>query len=133
LAVLAAGSVGASAVVAICPADPAGLRRGLRSGALTFDADVGALDPLLARFDLYEAVSELSVPMLLMHAAGDEQVPVEFSRELAQHFRVGESRLIVVPGGHHRSVQHDPELQAVSVKFLVRALSGRAHRLHTHP
>jgi hypothetical protein len=68
-----------------------------------------------------------------MHASGDEQVPVEFSQELSQHFRSGESRLIVVPGGHHRSVQHDPELQAVSVRFLLSVLSGRARRLHTNP
>jgi hypothetical protein len=32
------------------------------------------------------------------------------------------SRLITVPGGHHRSVQHDDELQAVSLKFIQRAL-----------
>ncbi len=31
------------------------------------------------------------------------------------------SRLIAVPGGHHRSVQHDPDLQAVSVRFIERA------------
>jgi alpha-beta hydrolase superfamily lysophospholipase len=133
LAVLAAPLVDARAVVAICPADPAGLRRGLRSGTFTFDADVDALDRLLSRCDLYTAVSELSAPLLLMHASGDEQVPVEFSRELSQHFRSGESRLIVVPGGHHRSVQHDPELQAVSVRFLLSVLSGRARRLHTNP
>jgi pimeloyl-ACP methyl ester carboxylesterase len=126
LAVLAAPLVGARAVVAICPADPAGLRRGLRSGTLTFEADADALDRLLSRCDLYEAVSELSAPLLLLHASGDEQVPVEFSQELSRHFRSGESRLIVVPGGHHRSVQHDPELQAVSVKFLLRALAARS-------
>jgi pimeloyl-ACP methyl ester carboxylesterase len=80
----------------------------------------------LSRCDLYEAVSELSAPLLLLHASGDEQVPVEFSQELSRHFRSGESRLIVVPGGHHRSVQHDPELQAVSVKFLLRALAARS-------
>jgi len=31
-----------------------------------------------------------------------------------------------VPGGHHRSVQHDPDLQAVSLRFIERAFSGRA-------
>ncbi len=78
--------------------------------------------------DLYAAVEELSTPILVMHAAGDEQVPVEHSRELSLHFRSPRSRLIVVPGGHHRSVQHDPELQAVSVKFLVKAFSSRDER-----
>jgi uncharacterized protein len=35
-----------------------------------------------------------------------------------------ESRLIAVPGGHHRSIQHDDELQAVSVGFIERALDS---------
>jgi alpha-beta hydrolase superfamily lysophospholipase len=134
LALLSASFVGARAVVAICPADPAGLRRGLRSGRLTFDADVAGLDAVLARADLFAAVEELSAPLLLLHAAGDEVVPVEFSRELSGHFRSDGSRLIVVPGGHHRSVQHDPELQAVSVKFIASALgAGRAHGFDTVP
>ena len=63
------------------------------------------------------------MPLLLMHASGDEQVPVEHSQELAKHFSSDKSRLIVVPGGHHRSIQHDPELQAASVKFILAALA----------
>ena len=62
--------------------------------------------------------------MLLLHARGDEQVPVQHSRELAPHARAPGSRLIEVPGGHHRSIQHDEELQAVSLRFLARALSA---------
>ena len=52
------------------------------------------------------------------------RVPVEVSRELSAHLRSPESRLIVVPGGHHRSIQHDRELQAVSLRFIERALGG---------
>jgi hypothetical protein len=29
----------------------------------------------------------------------------------------------VVPGGHHRSIQHDPELQAQTVKFILAAVA----------
>jgi alpha-beta hydrolase superfamily lysophospholipase len=123
LALLAAGRTGAEAVVVICPASPEGLRHGLRAGRFPFEADVSALDALLARCHLDSVVDELDVPLLLMHAAGDEQVPVEQSRELARHFRSHASRLIVTPGGHHRSIQHDPELQAVSVKFILGALA----------
>jgi alpha-beta hydrolase superfamily lysophospholipase len=122
LAILAASAVGARAVVAICPASPAGLRRGLQAGRFSFNADIPALDSLLASLDLHEAVAALGVPLLLLHAAGDEQVPVEQSRELAERMRAPASRLIVVPGGHHRSIQHDPEFQAVSVRFLQKAL-----------
>jgi pimeloyl-ACP methyl ester carboxylesterase len=58
-----------------------------------------------------------------LHAEGDEQVPVEHSRELARLTRNPRSRLIAVPGGHHRSLQHDPDLQAVSVRFIARCLA----------
>ena len=58
-----------------------------------------------------------------MHAEGDEQVPISVSREL--HAAAPGSRLIAVPGGHHRSIQHDPELTAVAVRFLTRALRPR--------
>ena len=124
LAILAAAAVDARAVVAICPASGEGLRRGLRAGTLGFDADVGAMEAFLARHDLDAAVSSSEAPILLLHAAGDEQVPVEHSRELAKGLRSPTSRLIVVPGGHHRSIQHDPELQAVSVRFIERAVGA---------
>ena len=71
----------------------------------------------------------LTVPLLLLHAEGDEQVPVGQSRELAGVMTVPESRLIAVPGGHHRSIQHDEELQAVSLRFIARSLGlGRPGR-----
>jgi pimeloyl-ACP methyl ester carboxylesterase len=36
------------------------------------------------------------------------------------------SRLVAVPGGHHRSVQHDPELQALTLRFLRKRLGGES-------
>ena len=124
LAILAAPIARAKAVVAICPADPEGLRRGLHSGELGFDADLGALERLLAENDLHRTVKSLGIPLLLLHAEGDERVPVQHSRELAERMNVPHSRLITVPGGHHRSVQHDPELRAVALRWIDRALSG---------
>ncbi len=99
LAILAAPLAGARAVVAICPASPEGLRRSLSAGRFRFAVDVPEVDAVLARSDLHAAVEELAVPLLLLHAAGDEQVPAEHSRDLARHFRCDGSRLIVVPGG----------------------------------
>jgi alpha-beta hydrolase superfamily lysophospholipase len=121
LAIVAAPTVDARAVVSICPASADGLRRGLHSERLGFDADVAVLDELLAAHELHTEVEALKMPLLLLHAEGDEQVPVEHSRELAQRMTNPHSRLIAVPGGHHRSVQHDPELQAVSIRWLERA------------
>jgi pimeloyl-ACP methyl ester carboxylesterase len=119
---LAAGPAGAQAVVAICPASTGGLRRGVLAGTLGFDACTEALGELLGAMQVDDAVASLDVPVLLLHAEGDETVPVAHSRELAAGFVNPDSRLIAVPGGHHRSVQHDEELQAVSVRFLERAL-----------
>jgi uncharacterized protein len=125
LAIVAAPAAAARAILAICPASAEGLRRGLERGAFQFDVDVAAFDALLAAHDLGEAVQSLTIPLLLLHAEGDEQVPVAHSRELAAELRAPGSRLIVVPGGHHRSIQHDQELQAVSLRFIDQALGLR--------
>jgi uncharacterized protein len=122
LAILSAPVVGAGAAVAICPASAEGLRRGLDEGRFGFAADVEALGAFLDEHDLTQAARSLTVPLLLLHAEGDERVPVAHSRELAAVLTVPESRLIAVPGGHHRSIQHDEELQAVSLRFIRRSL-----------
>ena len=131
LALVSAAAVGAVAVVAICPASDEGLRRGLSGGRFTFDADRPALDRFLADHDVAAAARRLEAPVLLLHAEGDEQVPVEHSRELAALLRSPRSRLITLPGGHHRSIQHDTEMQAVSLRFITRELEranpGREH------
>jgi alpha-beta hydrolase superfamily lysophospholipase len=123
LALVCAGPVSAAAVVAVCPASAAGLRRGLAERRFSFAADEPALDAFLSEHDERDAIAELDVPVLLLHAEGDEQVPVEHSRELAELTRSRQSRLIAVPGGHHRSVQHDPDLQAASLRFIEHALA----------
>jgi uncharacterized protein len=125
LSILSAERVGANVVVAICPATIAGTRRLLNGGDLHFRVDVQAMESLLEGVDLSAAVSSLGAPLLLLHAEGDEQVPVQHSRELAAYMRAPGSRLIAVPGGHHRSIQHDEELQAVSLRFIERAFAGR--------
>ena len=119
--------------IAICPASEDGLRRGLRDGALEMRADVPALDAWLAEHDLREVVAALAgKPLILLHAQGDERVPYAWSEELYE--RAGEaSRLVVMPGGHHRSIQHDPELQAMALRWLGKALDGGAERERTAP
>lgn len=123
LAIIAATPIDARGVVAICPASGEGLRRGLSAGALHFDADHAALNAFLGANDLDAAARALQATLLLLHAEGDEQVPVEHSRELAKLVGSPGSRLITLPGGHHRSIQHDDELQAVSLRFLQKALA----------
>ena len=120
LALVAAEAVGAEAVVAICPAAGEGMRRALRQGRFEFASDPDALEALIDGCDEVQAAAALGERLLLLHAEGDEVVPVERSRAL--HEAAPGSRLIAVPGGHHRSVQHDSELQAEAVRFLVRRL-----------
>jgi fermentation-respiration switch protein FrsA (DUF1100 family) len=121
----AATSDAIAGVIAICPATEQGLRRGLRDGELEMRADVDALDAWLGEHDLVQSVTELAgKPLILLHARGDERVPYAESERL--YAAASEPRkLIVVPGGNHRSVQHDAELQAVALRWLDRALTTR--------
>jgi uncharacterized protein len=112
-----------AAVVAICPASEDRLLRGLRSGELTdFAVDREAVEPWLESLDIYEAVARLGpeTALLLLHARGDEQIPYTVSEELFQAAHEPK-RLLVLPGGHHRSLQHDEEIQAVSRRFIENA------------
>jgi pimeloyl-ACP methyl ester carboxylesterase len=88
------------------------------SGDIGFEADVSTLERFLSSHELDEAAASLEIPVLLLHAEGDERVPVEYSRELARRLVSPRSRLVTVPGGHHRSVQHDPELRALSLRWI---------------
>jgi uncharacterized protein len=109
-----------SAVVAICPAPEEGLLRFLRSGQRPeFECDADACRPWLESLDIYEAAGRLGpeTALLLLHARGDEQVPYTVS-ERVYDAAEEPKRLLLMPGGHHRSVQHDEELQAVSRKFI---------------
>ena len=109
--------------MAICPASAEGLRRGLAAHRLPFAVDAVSLDAFLADHEVGEAAAALEIPVLLLHAEGDEVVPIAHSRDLATRLRHSSSRLIAIPGGHHRSIQHDAELQAVSLKFIADALA----------
>jgi uncharacterized protein len=120
MALASAAACGAGLVVAICPATSEGLARGVRDGRFAFRADPGLADAVAA-VDLDAAARRLGERLLLLHAEGDEVVPVEVSRHL--HEVAAGSRLVVTPGGHHRSIQHDEELQAFTARWLVRGLS----------
>ena len=116
--------MGAAAVVAICPAPAALLAHGLAHDEFNFAVDRPAVLELLAHDDLEAEVAGLDAPLLLMHARGDERVPVAGTEALAA--LAPAARLIVTPGGHHRSIQQDAELQGEAVRFLTRALRRAA-------
>jgi alpha-beta hydrolase superfamily lysophospholipase len=115
-----------AAVVAICPAPEDMLLRGLRAERLEFRFDRETLEPWLETLDIRAAVASLAgrTALLFMHARGDESVPYTVSEELFE--AAGEpKRLLLVPGGHHRSLQHDGEMQAETVRFIARATSEK--------
>ena len=111
-------------VIAICPAGEEHLRRGLKRGDLEMRvADPDGLRAWLGEHDLRDAVERIrGRPLLILHAEGDDRIPSWWSEQLYE--RAGDpSRLILVPGGDHRSLQHDPELQAVALDWLERRLA----------
>jgi uncharacterized protein len=111
-------------VIAICPAGEKDLSRGLRRGELEMRiGDPLALEAWLAERDLRDAVERIGGrPLILLHAEGDEEIPSDWSEELYAH-AAEPRKLILVPGGDHRSLQHDPELQAVALNWIERQLS----------
>jgi alpha-beta hydrolase superfamily lysophospholipase len=115
------------AVVAICPAPEEILLRGVRSGRLVdFRMDRDSLEPWLETLDIRRAVASTAghTALLFMHARGDEQIPYTVSEEL--YVAAGQpKRLLIVPGGHHRSLQHDGEMQAESIRWIASAVPGR--------
>ena len=76
----------------------------------------------LESLDLGEAVAALGpeTALLLLHARGDEQIPYTVSQDLHAAAREPK-RLLLLPGGHHRSLQHDLELQAASRLYIRKA------------
>jgi alpha-beta hydrolase superfamily lysophospholipase len=122
-----------AAVVAICPAgehmvldDIRALARGVRpspaSALASMRIDASAMAAWLEEHDVRDAVQLLGPkPLLLVHARGDEVVPFTFSEEL--YDLAGEpKRMLLLDGGHHRSVQHDPEIQGETLRWLEKSM-----------
>ena len=122
LALCSARAAEAAAVVTICPATGRGLHRGMRDGRFAFRADPQGFAALVRKHDALAAAATLGERLLLMHAEGDDQVPVTVSAEL--HSAAPGSRFVRLPGGHHRSIQHDAELQAASLRWLLAGLTA---------
>lgn len=123
----AATSSSVAGAIAICPAGEEHLRRGLREGSLKFRAseqERSSLDAWLGEHDLRDAARLVAgKPLIILHAGGDERIPSEFSAEL--YGAAAEPRkLVLVPGGHHRSVQHDQELQGVALRWIEKQLAA---------
>jgi pimeloyl-ACP methyl ester carboxylesterase len=116
-------------VIAICPPSEEHLARGLQRGDLEMRVgDPLALEAWLLAQDVGEAVERIAPrPLILMHAEGDTQIPCDHSEKLYE--RAGEPRkLVIAPGGAHGTVQHDPELQGMALRWLERELPASESR-----
>jgi pimeloyl-ACP methyl ester carboxylesterase len=95
MALMASTRMPVVGVVAICPATAGLLARGLRTGALLVPRRPRRHARAADAADEAGAAAALGERLLLMHAEGDEQVPISVSREL--HAAAPGSRLIAVP------------------------------------
>lgn len=117
----AATSAAIAGVIAICPAGEQHLLRGLRNDELEFRIGPEAryaLKAWLEEHDLRDAAGLMGAkPLILLHARGDERIPSDWSVEL-HDAKPDPVKLIVLPGGHHRSIQHDQEMQSVALAWI---------------
>ena len=113
-----------AAVVAICPAPETCCCAACAPAEPLTSASTATRPSRGSRLDVYDAVARLGTDtaLLLLHARGDEQVPYTVSEEL--HAAAHEpKRLLLMPGGHHRSLQHDVEIQNLSARFIEDAVA----------
>jgi fermentation-respiration switch protein FrsA (DUF1100 family) len=117
----AATSNAIAGAIAICPAGEEHLRRLVAAKQLDFrvtEASRDALQAWLGEHDLREAAELMGAkPLIVLHAKGDERIPSDFSEEVAAR-KPEPKKLVILPGGHHRSIQHDQEMQSVALAWL---------------
>lgn len=119
------------AVVAICPApeslilewaEEGDMAEQAREMGLSLRVNQDGLMRYLRTHDVRQAVSKLSPkPLLLIHATGDEMIPYASTQELYALAREPKS-LLLIPGGNHRSAQHDPTVHKQVVDWLRQAM-----------
>ncbi|MHB1131482.1 MAG: alpha/beta hydrolase [Chloroflexota bacterium] len=118
------------ACVAICPAPEWLMLVGLKqmhdeAAPLPADMRGDMLDyaAYLRSHDIREAVRRITPrSLLLIHATGDEVVPVKVSQTL--YAAAAEPKeLWLAPGGNHSTAQHDPSLHERSLRWLAWRLT----------
>lgn len=121
----AATSQAIAGAIAICPAGEEHLLRMLAAGEAEFrmsEDSQRSLTAWLEEHDLREAAELMdSKPLIVLHAKGDERIPYDHSEQVAAR-KPDPKKLVILPGGHHRSIQHDPELQSVALEWMARRI-----------
>ncbi len=133
-----------AAVALICPASETVMLEGLEEfeyrdtegavqGAAAPDAGGAAPSTLAERptrwdipatrkyFGLQDSMAtaaRVTCPVLLVHARGDDVVPLQHSLDLAGRL-AGDATVITLAGGSHTSAQHDPEMHSFTARWLL--------------
>jgi len=118
-------------VAAYCPANETGLtilmeemamvQRGHPSPLVPENpprVNVNSILQLVYRLDIRKAARRIHPrPFLLVHCEGDEVVPPHISQQIYDD-AMEPKTLWLIPGGHHRFAQHDPETDERMLEWL---------------
>lgn len=132
---LAAAAGGPAAAALICPASEEVLLDGIaRAGTpeeeftlsdrgLELRLDVEGMRAHLETHSSLEAARRVSCPVLLLHARGDDVVPLAHTLHLAEALD-GPVDLSIVPEGDHSSIQGSPHMHEFVTGWLLKALAS---------
>jgi pimeloyl-ACP methyl ester carboxylesterase len=80
--------------------------------------DVPRMQAYFQRQRSPEIAKRVRCPTMLVHARGDDVVPLRHSLALTAHLG-GDVTLLILEGGTHTSAQHDPALHAYTARWLL--------------
>jgi len=96
--------------------DTADVHSEAATGAMT-RWDLSLLRAYFARQDSRALAALVTCPVLLVHARGDEVVPLAHSLALAEALQT-ETVLLALSGGTHTTAQHDPAVHRYTIAWL---------------
>jgi hypothetical protein len=79
------------------------------------------------RQDTKAIAAQVRCPVLLVHARPDKQVPLANSLLLAEHLPT-DTTLVVLGSGSHTTAQHDPDIHAYTLAWLLTAIGQAGDR-----
>lgn len=129
----AATDAGLAAAVLVCPASEevllSGIDRGdgpgeveaLRERGLALRLDADAMHEYLVRRPSLEVASRIACPVYLLHARGDEVVPLTHTLAVAEALG-GPVDLTIVVDGDHTSIQGSEHMHGLTVCWLLERM-----------
>lgn len=119
-----------AALAVLCPANEQVMLRALerkhewsaaQDAGLEARLDEEALTDFFHSHSLLATAAQITTPVLIVHARGDEKVEFQHSLDLATHL-ADEANLWLLPEGSHTSAQSSPEMHARVIGWLMERL-----------